>query len=66
MNAIIRDKCNAGIRHGPKQGHPDALQRYIATYLKATDHTTTEYNAKCPVGSTLSSSYSSGPADRIS
>jgi hypothetical protein len=55
-NAIIRDTFNGRICHSPKQGHPDALQRYRAKYLKVTDHTTTQQKAKLPVGSTLGSS----------
>jgi hypothetical protein len=49
MNAIIREKVSGRICHSPKQGHPDALQRYSAKYLKATDHTTTQQYAKLPV-----------------
>lgn len=56
MNAIIRDILNGSVSNSPKQGHPDALQRYRAKYLKATDHTTTQQNGKPPVGSTLGSS----------
>jgi hypothetical protein len=67
-NAIIRDKLNGSVSNSPKQGHPDALQRYRAKYLylKATDHTTTQQNGKLPVGSTLGSSQTGGPAQHVS